>query len=234
MLASIVRDGTSRAGVVSAQMSSLSTQTPFTAMYCPQNGAMSWHWESASQPRISTFPSTQGKDRSHSASLPHSNWRAPRIERELIERAYPGEYITVLKIGVQTKTRRYLQAIGENPDDVDSYNQVAIILARAGDAEESMNYLNKALEIDQANAAALNNRGNLYFMANDFDKAVDAYRGALAVDAEDPLVWINLAKSYRALRQTKLAKEAFGKAQALDPTMKKRYRALALELLYTL
>jgi len=168
------------------------------------------------------------------ASLPQSNWKPASVSKKSIEEKYPGEYLSVLKIGTQTKIRRYQHAIKENPNDMDAYLQIGIILAKGGDYKESMKYFDKIIKVDPKNAAALNNRGNLLFIDEDLDGAVNAYVAATEIDTMDAYLWVNLAKAYKLLKQVDKAKSAFIKAAEIEPMIKKKYRVMALELLNTL
>jgi Flp pilus assembly protein TadD len=67
-----------------------------------------------------------------------------------------------------------------------------------------------------------------------YPEAQKAYLAASQVDSRDAYIWVNLAKSYKAVNDTKKAKAAFIKAQKLDMTVKEKYKALALELLNSL
>ena len=142
--------------------------------------------------------------------------------------------MSILKIGTQTKIRRYQQAIKMNTNDLDAHLQIGIIFAKAGDRKESMKYFNKIIEADPKNADALNNRGNLLIMDEKPKEAIISYLAATESDPKDPHLWINLAKTYKTLKQINKAKSAFIKAANLDPSIKKKYRVMALELLNTL
>ncbi|MCW8888665.1 MAG: tetratricopeptide repeat protein, partial [Gammaproteobacteria bacterium] len=163
-----------------------------------------------------------------------STWKPTAVSKENIETNYPGEYMSVLKIGTQTKIRRYRQAIENNPDDINAHLQIGIILAKAGDRKESMKYFDKIIKADPKNAAALNNRGNLLFIDEDLKGAAKAYVAATQVDANDAYLWVNLAKTYKLMKQVDKAKDAFIKATKLDSSIKKKYRVMSLELLNTL
>jgi len=168
------------------------------------------------------------------ASLPHSSWKPASVTKDNIESRYPGEYLSVLKIGTQTKTRSFKQAIKNYPDDLDAHLQIGIILGKAGDHKESMKYFDKIIKAEPRNAAALNNRGNLLFIGEDFEGAVQAYVAATELDATDAYLWINLAKTYKLMKLIDKAKQAFSKAVELEPLIKKKYRVMSLELLNTL
>jgi Flp pilus assembly protein TadD len=162
------------------------------------------------------------------------NAKQTDISRAEIEKKFPSDNMSVLKISSQTKTRRYLNAINKNPSDADAHLQMGIILAKAGDREEAMKYFDKVLELDPKNAAALNGRGNVFMIEDKHLEAQKAYVAATQLAPQDALLWVNLARAYKATNDVKKAKAAFVKAQTLDPAVKDEHRALALELLNAL
>jgi len=168
------------------------------------------------------------------ASLPDSNLKQGEITRADIEKKFPADHMSVLKISSQTKTRRYLNAIKKNPSDVDAHLQMGIILAKAGDYNEALKYFDKVLSLDPKKAAAINNRGNIYMIQSKYQEAQKAYLTATQLAPKDAYVWVNLARAYKATNDTKKAKAAFVKAQSLNPAVKDEHRALALELLNAL
>ena len=168
------------------------------------------------------------------ASLPNAKWRPGVVKKEDIHKKFPSEFSAMLKISSQTQTRFYRQIIAKKPSDVDAHLQVGIALAKLGDRPEAMKYFDKVLTLQPNNAAALNNRGNLFMIDNKYADAQKAYRAATKISADDPYVWINLAKASKAVRKIKEAKAAFRKAQSLDSSVKKKYKALGLELSGTL
>lgn len=168
------------------------------------------------------------------ASLPDSDWKAGGLNRAAIEKKFPGDILSVLKISSQTKTRRYLDIIKDKPNDVDAHLQVGIILAKVGDRREAMKYFDKVLSLDAKNASAHNNRGNLLMIDDKYQDAVKAYAAAAKLSPKDPHVLVNLARAYKRQGDTKNAKETFIKARKLDKNVQVQYRALALELLNAL
>ena len=168
------------------------------------------------------------------ATLPSSTHKAPTATAADIEKKFPGDFMSVLKISSRPKTRPYLLAIEKNPADMEAHLQMGIILSKVGDRAEAVKYFDIILATDPKNAAALNNLGNVHMLNENYAAAQKAYQAASLSSPEDPYVWINLAKSYKATKDNKNAKTAFVKAQRLDPSMKIKYKALALELLPSL
>jgi tetratricopeptide (TPR) repeat protein len=167
------------------------------------------------------------------ASLPESKWKAD-VSKDSIDKKFPKEFSAMLKISADIKTRHYQEYIKKHPDDVDSRLQIGIILAKLGDRQEAMKYFDKVISMQPDNAAALNNRGNLFMIDDKYVEAQKAYSEAAKASPDDPYILINLVKTHKALNQTKEAKKAFEDAQNLDPSIKKKYKALSLELSNTL
>ncbi|KAF0204284.1 MAG: Fibronectin type III domain [Gallionellaceae bacterium] len=168
------------------------------------------------------------------ASLAESKWKPGEVSKESIDKKFPNEISSMLKISSQTKTRGYRQQIEKNSGDVNAHLQIGIILAKLGDRQEAMKYFDKTISLQPGNAAALNNRGNLLMIDDKYEDAQKAYREAVRVSPDDPEIWINLAKAHKAVNEIKEAQAAFVEAQRLDPGIKKKYKALGLELSNTL
>lgn len=168
------------------------------------------------------------------ASLPDSTQVSMDVSVKQIDKKFPGDLVSVLKISSQTKIRVYMQAIAKNPADMNAHLQAAIVLARLGDRSEAMKYFDKIIAVEPKNAAALNNRGNIFMIEGSYPAAQRNYLAATQSNPEDAEIWVNLAKSYKAMNNIKKAKESFSKAQKLDASIKNKYKALALELLNAL
>ena len=168
------------------------------------------------------------------ATLPVSTQAHMDISANQIEMKFPRDILSVLKISSQTKIRGNLQAIAKNPADMDAHLQAGIVLARLGDRSEAMKYFDKIIAAEPKNAAALNNRGNIFMLEGDYPAAQRNYVAATLSNPDDAEIWVNLAKSYKVVSNMKKAKESFVKAQKLDPSIKNKYKALALELLNAL
>jgi Flp pilus assembly protein TadD len=156
------------------------------------------------------------------------------MNHEAIERTFPGDMLSVLKISSQTMTRRYLQTIQNNPADMEAHLQVGIILARLGDRTEAMKYFRRIVQSEPKNASALNNLGNLQMLDGQYQEAQKLYADAAKADPRDAEILVNLANAYKAGKNFGKAKEAFAQAQRIDPAVANKHKALALELLSSL
>lgn len=183
---------------------------------------------------LSIFDPHQAWTQFKPATMPDDTWKTPVVTRVSINKAFPGDLVSILKISSQTKTRRYLQAIRKDPSNMNAHLQVGIILAKAGDHDEAMKYFIRVTDNDPKNAAALNNEGNLYVLDGKYQKARQSYLAASKADPLDAGILVNLAKTYKAENNLELAKEAFVKATKIDKSVTTQNKALALELMNTL
>ena len=164
------------------------------------------------------------------ASLPQYDWKPPAVKRESIDKRFPDQNATLRRIAARTRMQPYIKAIEENPNDLNAQIQAGIIAARTGDYATAEGYFSAVLAQQPDNANVLNNRGNLRYIQDKYQEAINDYETAAAVDPNDALIHINLAKSYMALKDIKSAAAAFRKAVSIDATVKQRYRTMAIDL----
>jgi len=158
------------------------------------------------------------------ASLPDNKDKVAEVSKAGIEKKFPNEFISILKISSTTKTHRYQQLIESNPKDLDAHMQIGILVAKQGDIDEAIKYFNKVIELDPKNGAALNNKGNLLMMGDHYLEAQEIYRKAVEASPDDPYVLISLTKAYRASNNLVEAKKVFARALKLDPNIRKNIR----------
>jgi tetratricopeptide (TPR) repeat protein len=160
------------------------------------------------------------------ATLPETKFVPFALRRESIDTKFSEQNKTLFKIIALTKMRHYRHVINNEPKEADAHLQIGIIFAKLGNRVDAMKYFDKVLDLQPGNAAALNNRGNLFMLDKRFADAKAAYSNAAKAGSVDPYIWINLAKAYKATKEIKAAKAAFAKAQKLDSSIKQKYKLL--------
>ena len=165
------------------------------------------------------------------ASLPASNWRPVLVRRSAIEDRFPGDFGTIKRIELKLRSRKYYKILDQSPNDTHALMQIGIIFGKANVADEALKAFEKILEKNAGNASALNNKANVLFMNRRYEEAGNHYEKAATLDSKDPMIWVNLARSYLRLKQVEKAKNAFRKAYELDPGVSMKYRTMSLELL---
>lgn len=165
------------------------------------------------------------------ASLPMSTWRPDSVMRAAIEKRFGDESKMIRKIRVRFMSKKHIDTLSSNPENVNALMQLGIIYAQTGETEEALKVFAKALEHDLKNAALKNNLGNVYFLGEKYAEARLAYEEAAALDPEDPYIWTNLTRCYLKMKMKDEARRAFKKAQEIDPEVSKKHRALSLEFM---
>lgn len=128
-------------------------------------------------------------------------------------------------------TKSY-KALAEKSGSKQDFNKLGILFASLNRVKEAEDAFSRALKLDPKFLSANVNLGNLQFLRKDYPKAVSIYKNALAqpLAASSPktslTLLINLARSYNALGQQELAKEAYGKAVIIDPERAREFAYL--------
>ena len=77
--------------------------------------------------------------------------------------------------------------------------------------------LSEAIRLDSSNADYFNNRGNVYSLQGDYDKAIDDLNQAVRLAPDSFKSYENRAEAYLRKGITGLARDDLNKALSLDP-----------------
>lgn len=96
--------------------------------------------------------------------------------------------------------------------------------------EQAIEYYNKSLEAYPHCVRALNNLGFTYCdHLKQYDKAEQVYKTILSIDPSNTISYVNMGTVYSLQERKEEAKQAFSKAQALDPYLMELHITLANE-----
>ncbi|MEP7041585.1 MAG: tetratricopeptide repeat protein [Dokdonella sp.] len=116
----------------------------------------------------------------------------------------------------------YLEALKLQPDEAEWWGSLGGIYLTVGDLEHAGEAFGRSIEI-QPNDAALSNYGELKYRSGDYAAAAALFRRAIALDADDFLIWGSLGDALRALPDTaSQAREPYRRAA----DMAERYVAI--------
>jgi eukaryotic-like serine/threonine-protein kinase len=121
----------------------------------------------------------------------------------------------------------YQRAIALNPGFAQGLHWYALYLAAMGRKEESLTEIKLARDIDPRSLIINANVGWCYYLAWDFDKAVDAQKETLRLDPSFGVAYEYLGQAYLEKEQYELAIEAFRKSVSLEPGAPSRKAELA-------
>ncbi len=97
------------------------------------------------------------------------------------------------------------------PDVNAGYENSGNVLVQQGKYSEAVPYLQRALQIEP-NAVAYSNIGTAYFYLKQYTESAQAFEKAVALNANDTKLAVNLGDAYRALGQTDKAHAAYQQA----------------------
>ena len=141
--------------------------------------------------------------------------------------------------GAERYCRRALEL---NPDLLESYYALALVLRDRGKIDESRQLMEQyrtltaaeeqeKLESNLAAQVALANiQGLYYFRQDNLERALELFEGAAELARDDWLVAFNLGMTYAALRNHESSVVALGRARELNPRRAQTYPLLAAEL----
>jgi eukaryotic-like serine/threonine-protein kinase len=97
------------------------------------------------------------------------------------------------------------------PDVTAGYMNSGNVLVQQGKYSEAIPYLQRALQIEP-NARAYSNIGTAYFYLKQYAQSAQAFEKAVALNANDTQLAVNLGDAYRALGQTDKAQASYQRA----------------------
>ena len=117
------------------------------------------------------------------------------------------------------------KVLAANPGDIDAQLQIGIVYARNGIFDVALREFDAIIEKNPRHAAAHNNRGNIFFAQNNFERALDAYLFAEEIDPMDASIRINTAMTYYRLGKLSEAQTKFREATQSQKELAEQYRA---------
>ncbi len=121
----------------------------------------------------------------------------------------------------------YQRAIALNPGFAQGLHWYALYLAAMGRKEESFTEIKLAREIDPKSLIINANVGWCYYLAGDYDKAIEAAKETLRLDPSFGIAYGYLGQAYLERGQYDAALEAFRKNVSLEPANLARKGELA-------
>ncbi len=119
----------------------------------------------------------------------------------------------------------YQTMVTNDPENVAARLQIAILYARYGLYEDAEIAFEALDELAPNNSAVKTNQGNLYFLLENYGRAIANYSRAAELDSKDGGIWINLSMSQYKAGNLKEARTSYQKAIDLDAKYKDEYEA---------
>ncbi|MDR3563642.1 MAG: tetratricopeptide repeat-containing glycosyltransferase family protein [Negativicutes bacterium] len=121
------------------------------------------------------------------------------------------------KGNLQQAAASFHQAIAQNPNYGEAYNNLGVIQTRMKRLSEAVHSFHQAIRLNPDNAAAYNNLGIVQSEAGDLDAAVHSFRQATCLKPDHPPFFNNLGIVLDKAALLEEAAAAFRRAIALSP-----------------
>jgi Flp pilus assembly protein TadD len=116
-----------------------------------------------------------------------------------------------------------LAAVEKNPKDTAALLDLGLFYADNERWTDSADAFDRLLAVDPENAAAINNRANLYLLSGEIAKARALYMKAAQADPQDEGVQLNLVRAAKRAGDKTSAQAAFRRALEIAPALKSTY-----------
>lgn len=153
--------------------------------------------------------------------------RALQLDDRLAEAHLVTAAAHFYNLELQGVESEYQRAIKLNPGFAQGLHWYALYLAAMGRREESLTEIRLARDIDPRSLIINANVGWCYYLASDFDKAVEAQKETLRLDPSFGVAYGYLGQAYLEKEQYEAAIEAFRKSVSLEPGDPSRKAELA-------
>ena len=114
-----------------------------------------------------------------------------------------------------------------SPRDSEILLSLALVEKRMGRWKEAEQRTLQLAELDPQSAIGLNNLGNLFFLTNRLDQAVEAYQRAASLEPSRGEAYYNLGQAYLQKLRMREADTEFQRAQSLEPRKISYYASIS-------
>ena len=129
---------------------------------------------------------------------------------------------------LEAAVREFEKATELNPDQAESYNNLALSYSGLDRAEEAISNFSRAIELNPDFAEAYSNLGLIYYKRADYEEAVDLFNQALQRNERYALAYLNLGNALYQQKRYDEATKSWEKAIELDPSCEEAKKAIQL------
>lgn len=119
----------------------------------------------------------------------------------------------------------YQTMVANDPRDIAARMQIAILYARYGLYDDAEIAFEALAELAPEDSAVITNQGNLFFLQENFSRAVENYTRAAELDDADGGIWLNLSMAQYKAGDLGKARTSYQQAVKLDTSLKQEYDA---------
>ena len=130
------------------------------------------------------------------------------------------------KNNLQIAEKLYKETLKTNPNHVDAYNNLGVILLRSGKPQKAKSCCEKAIEINPNYASAHNNLGNALNLLGEHQKAKSCYEKAIEINPNNVDSHKNFGTVLQKLGEYQKAKSCYKKAIEINPNYESAHNNL--------
>jgi tetratricopeptide (TPR) repeat protein len=120
--------------------------------------------------------------------------------------------------------RHYIhEAIRNDPSEANAHNVYALLELELGNENAALLHVNQALSLRKDDPYFLNNRGFIYIMTNDLEKALSDIDNSIGEDPYNAWAYRNKGVYYLKTNQIESAIRLLSRAEQMDTTVSKLY-----------
>lgn len=148
----------------------------------------------------------------------HAYTTVMKLRPEYVD-AYKSMAIVQIKAQEPEKAIEYVEQGLKyaDKDDYAFYYIAGTACMAAQNFEESIKYIEKAIELNPDNVQLYNNLGTAYLTTGQLDKALEIYKKSIELEESDSLAYFNIASILQMQEEHEKACEYFAKAHNLEP-----------------
>ena len=148
-------------------------------------------------------------------------------EKKLAD-TYSAELRKFINQELNPQVQVYEDKIRSNKNNPALKNRLGVLYSRYGESDKAENEFRSILK-STSYIPAMVNLGNVYFLSGEYAKALENYKQAYDLQADNPVLLLNIARTYFELEDLKSAREFYTKLQEKDPELALQYTYLGLE-----
>jgi len=185
-------------------------------------GAKKYHeWQAKKKLKI--IPTRQAWGEYQPVTLPPADYTIEVPSKTQVSPKINRERVRLITKSLDRLVMPYRAMAESRPEDTTALMQVAIIYAQNGLYAEAIKELDAILKQNPKNSAAYNNRGNIYLVSEQYERALDAYRYAEQLDPTDGGIKLNLAMTYFKLGKIREASAKYDEATMTNKDIANKY-----------
>ncbi len=148
-------------------------------------------------------------------------------QKARVVKVYLEEITKFIEREIEPRVSKLQEQIIKNNNSPKYINKIGVLYARYGSLDKAMDQFNSILN-KQEYVPALINMGNIYYLNNEMEKALEYYKRASAEAPDNPKVLLCVARVNHELENYKQVKRSYDKLKLIDPDLADQFAYLEI------